>query len=199
MDHQEDSCSSSDNDSAPTPRAIRCAKCGREYATSSGLAKHAKTCGTRDRTACRYCGKNFTTFTGLRLHEIRVHKEADEAASRAGGPTNTPLDTFNTMAEIEAAAPKNAHILKSNWTNPPPSQAQARKRGVPRTTSYETRRPCCTPQRSTATSGADRAGPIISGNNTRRHQPSSRNPGWSPYRYHHTKPRVSAEAHTNEV
>nr|CAI5839596.1 unnamed protein product [Callosobruchus analis] len=58
--------------------------CDRGYTTKSGLAKHSKTCGQRDRSTCQHCGKIFEMFCGLGLHELRAHTTEYNEELRGG-------------------------------------------------------------------------------------------------------------------
>lgn len=94
------------NGKTSEPEKLKCPKCERLYATKSGLAKHAKTCGVRDRTKCQACGLEFTTFTGLRLHEVRAHPNLTVAAP----PPLTEMEYFELMAHTEVRLKRGEFI-----------------------------------------------------------------------------------------
>nr|CAI5842034.1 unnamed protein product [Callosobruchus analis] len=64
-------CSTTDNP-PPPPAAFKCNTCDRDYATKSGMDKHAKTCGQRDRSTCQHCGIEEDT------EAIPVEEEGEE-------------------------------------------------------------------------------------------------------------------------
>lgn len=90
---------------APEAENFHCGNCSRPYATKSGLAKHLKSCGSRDRTKCQYCGMAFTTYTGVRLHEIRSHP------NKTVTPTAlTDAESYELMAHTEVRLKKGEFI-----------------------------------------------------------------------------------------
>lgn len=94
------------------PSILKCGKCNREYHTRSGLAKHLKTCQTRDPHTCQFCGMTFNTFQGTRLHETKVHAVSIAEQSDKVAETNSEVANLILMAKIEATLPKNAPVLK---------------------------------------------------------------------------------------
>lgn len=91
---------------------ISCPRCEKTFKTKSGLAKHLKTCGERDRTRCKYCNTAFTTFTGVRLHETRAHQTEESEALAQEGQAKSEAALLETMARTEAPLQKGAHVLE---------------------------------------------------------------------------------------
>nr|CAI5847802.1 unnamed protein product [Callosobruchus analis] len=82
-----------------------------EDATKSGLAKHSKTCGQRDRSKCQHCDRSLTTFNGVRLHELRAH--AAEYNDELRGEQRRPeSEIFTALAAIEASSVKGEAFIK---------------------------------------------------------------------------------------
>ncbi len=88
-----------------------CGICGRRYKTMSGLYRHRKTCGVRDRSRCQHCGRQFATFQGVRQHEKLAHRER-YMAEEADHLPPSEASAFELMAEIEVGVKPNQPFLK---------------------------------------------------------------------------------------
>ena len=97
---------------SPRPlSAPECEVCGRKYKTMSGLYRHRKTCGVRDRSHCVHCGRGFATFQGVRQHEKLAHRER-YMVEAAGSLPPSEASAFELMAEIEVGVRSNQPFLK---------------------------------------------------------------------------------------
>lgn len=86
-----------------------CPKCARPYQTRSGMRKHLKDCGTKERTACQFCGKEFTSYQAVRKHESAAHrKQYNEQEEGKVRPSDAEILT--KIAEMEANK-KSAYFL----------------------------------------------------------------------------------------
>lgn len=78
-----------------------CEKCGKGYQTRSGMLKHFKECGSRDRRKCNFCSREFATFLALRCHERAAHKDA-YLAQEEGKIKPSEADVLAKIAHMEA-------------------------------------------------------------------------------------------------
>lgn len=83
-----------------------CTKCGKGYQTRSGMLKHLKECGSRDRRKCGFCEREFATFLALRCHERAAHKDLYmEQEEQKAKPSEA--EVFAKIAEMEANKKSN--------------------------------------------------------------------------------------------
>nr|CAI5841459.1 unnamed protein product [Callosobruchus analis] len=85
--------------------------CHKQYRTRSGLAKHLKTCGVRDRSKCQHCGISFGTYAGVRAHELRSHRELYYNELRVKQKLSDS-EIFTALAAIEVRVDKTKPFIK---------------------------------------------------------------------------------------
>lgn len=89
-----------------------CESCEATYRLRSSLARHRKTCGTRDRTRCQYCSAAFDTFGGVRQYERLSHPEQYREELEAQLRDPEPI-LFAKIAKVEVQSRKGSQTLYS--------------------------------------------------------------------------------------
>ncbi|KAK9722761.1 hypothetical protein QE152_g19534 [Popillia japonica] len=94
-----------------TPVRFCCETCEVSYSFKANMARHAKKCGTRDRSKCQHCSSTFESFASVRQHECRAHPKLyrTELESKIGAPEPVLMAK---IANVEARSKKGVISIR---------------------------------------------------------------------------------------